>query len=90
VIFQRADWMNEANCRGMDPDLFHPERGKNTDSRAKAACAECPVVKQCRRMALDDYTLTGYWGGMSYKDRQRWRAMNNRAAEAFESLREMA
>jgi hypothetical protein len=33
------DWMSQAACYGLDPDLWFPERGQNYDtSTAKAIC----------------------------------------------------
>ena len=31
IEFQRADWMRDANCRGMDPDFFHPNDAGYTE-----------------------------------------------------------
>lgn len=99
MIFKRSDWMVDANCRGMDPDWFHPARGevgKNTsrDLAIRAVCADCPVVVPCREMGLEDYTLRGYWGGLSERERRierqrrdALRARSERASAAFQSLR---
>jgi WhiB family redox-sensing transcriptional regulator len=72
-IFQRADWMVEAACRGMDPDWFHPRRGQACD-HIKAICKDCPVIDPCRKMALEDHTLRGVIGGMSETERRQWRS----------------
>ncbi len=37
-------WQDEANCLGVDPDLFFPERGAST-REAKEVCRGC-VVRQ--------------------------------------------
>lgn len=62
------DWMAHAECRGLDPDLFHPERGE--DQSAKTVCASCPVIEQCREKAIMDNSLHGTWGGMSVRQRK--------------------
>ena len=46
-------------CRGVSPGVFfHPEgergpRRRNRDAQAKAVCAGCPVVAECRTHALE-------------------------------------
>jgi WhiB family redox-sensing transcriptional regulator len=89
-IFQRADWMEHAKCRGMSPEFFHPTRGQAVD-HIKAICKDCPVIDPCRKMALEDHTLRGVWGGMSETQRrdyrQRRRNRSNRVSAAFQSLR---
>lgn len=93
MIFQRADWMEHANCRGMDPEFFHPTRGQAFEHIIKV-CADCPVIDPCREMGLEDYTLRGYWGGLSERERRierqrrdALRARSERASAAFQSLR---
>ena len=52
------DWQLDSACRGLDSDIFyHPdgERGSARERRvstAKAICAACPVIAQCRAHAL--------------------------------------
>jgi WhiB family redox-sensing transcriptional regulator len=74
VIFERAGWMADAACRGMNPDLFFPERGGST-AEAKAVCAGCPVRVECLDYAITNFEKLGLWGGTS--ERQR-RAMRRR------------
>jgi len=35
-------WQDQANCLGVDPDLFFPERGAST-REAKEVCRGCVV-----------------------------------------------
>jgi WhiB family redox-sensing transcriptional regulator len=65
-------WMDYANCLGVDPDLFFPERGAST-REAKAVCAACTVQEQCLTYALDTVQKFGIWGGMSERERRRIR-----------------
>jgi WhiB family redox-sensing transcriptional regulator len=65
-------WMDYANCLGVDPDLFFPERGASA-SDAKAVCAACQVREQCLAYALDTVQKFGIWGGMSERERRRVR-----------------
>ena len=39
-------WQDYANCLGVDPDLFFPERGAST-KEAKEVCRGC-VVREAR------------------------------------------
>jgi WhiB family redox-sensing transcriptional regulator len=59
-----SNWRNEANCKGLNPELFHPVRGK--DSRqALAVCAGCIVVNECLHYALSNSIKVGIYGGKS-------------------------
>lgn len=50
---QDADWRALANCRDVDPDVMQPEVAAPEDvEEAKAHCAGCPVLEQCRQLAL--------------------------------------
>jgi WhiB family redox-sensing transcriptional regulator len=44
-------WQLRANCLGVDPDLFFPERGAST-KEAKEVCRGCVVREQCLEYAL--------------------------------------
>ena len=61
-----ADWRTLAACRGLDPDLFFPERGDSFTARnAQAVCAACPVAEQCLEFAIEVGETEGIWGGLS-------------------------
>ena len=61
-----ADWRTLAACRGLDPDLFFPERGDSFTARnAQAVCATCPVAEQCLEFAIEVGETEGIWGGLS-------------------------
>ena len=76
-------WQNLANCLGVDPDLFFPERGAST-KEAKAVCQECTVREDCLEYALANGEKFGIWGGLSERERRRIRRQRAlaRAAEA--------
>ncbi len=65
-------WQQRANCRGVDPDLFYPERGAST-REAKAVCGGCEVRFECLEYALDHAEKFGIWGGLSERERRRLR-----------------
>jgi WhiB family redox-sensing transcriptional regulator len=65
-------WQDEANCLGVDPDLFFPERGAST-REAKEVCRGCVVRDECLEFALANGEKFGIWGGMSERERRRIR-----------------
>jgi WhiB family redox-sensing transcriptional regulator len=65
-------WQERANCLGVDPDLFFPERGAST-REAKAVCGSCEVRPECLEYALDHAEKFGIWGGLSERERRRLR-----------------
>ena len=69
---QQAPWRDHANCRGLDPDLFYPERGAST-REAKAVCQGCVVREECLEFALRRGEKFGIWGGTSERERRRIR-----------------
>jgi len=70
--FERQAWMQDAACKGMDPNLFIPDRGSagcNADvMAAKAVCRECPVRQECLEYGLME--KQGVWGGLSERERR--------------------
>ena len=65
-------WQERANCLGVDPDLFFPERGAST-REAKGVCRGCEVRTECLEYALDHGEKIGIWGGLSERERRRVR-----------------
>ena len=67
-------WMRDAACRGMDPELFFPERGASPADyeEARAVCATCPVRQECAEYAVPE--KHGIWGGLSERERRRVRS----------------
>ena len=70
------EWVADAVCGQTDPEVFFPEKGGNSARQAKAICAECPVLDQCREYALaqDAMSLHGVWGGTTQDERRKIRA----------------
>ncbi len=62
-------WQEMANCRGLDPDLFFPERGASTRD-AKRVCGACVVKLDCLEYALEHKEKHGIWGGLSERERR--------------------
>jgi WhiB family transcriptional regulator, redox-sensing transcriptional regulator len=77
-------WQRQANCMGVDPDLFFPERGAST-REAKEVCRGCVVREDCLEYALSNSEKFGIWGGLSERERRkirRRRALERRAGAA--------
>ncbi len=80
------DWQLQGSCRGVDPSLFfHPEgergpRRSNREAAAKAICATCPVLVQCRAAALAAREPYGVWGGLSEHEREQIAGTGRHAA----------
>ena len=69
---EEPTWHDFANCLGVDPDLFFPERGAST-REAKEVCRGCVVRPDCLEFALANGEKFGIWGGMSERERRRIR-----------------
>lgn len=75
------DWQSLANCQGVDPDLFFPQRGASV-REAKAVCSMCKVQEQCLNTAINRGEKFGIWGGAS--ERQRRAIRRQRRAETVQ------
>ena len=79
LVSENWDWQVQAACRGIGVDaFFNPdsERGpakRAREARAKAICAECPVMSQCLDWALSVGEPYGVWGGKSAAERHELR-----------------
>ena len=70
------DWHARAACRNApDPELFFPlDTGPAARqvAAAKAICARCPVLAECRSWAIS-HEAYGIWGGLTEHQRARLR-----------------
>lgn len=66
----RENWQDQANCLGVDPDIFYPERGESHEE-AKKVCNGCIVRADCLSYALQRREKYGIWGGTSERERRR-------------------
>jgi WhiB family transcriptional regulator, redox-sensing transcriptional regulator len=78
---EERSWQQYANCLGVDPDLFFPERGAST-REAKEVCRGCIVREDCLEYALHNGEKFGIWGGMSERERRRIRRQRSIARQA--------
>ena len=65
-------WQEFANCLGVDPDLFFPERGAST-REAKEVGRGGVGRDGCLEYALQNGEKFGIWGGISERERRRIR-----------------
>ncbi len=78
-LFASAAFMAFGACRGVDPDLFFPDRGESLEP-AKRICGECAVRDECLEHALANGERFGVWGGTSERERRRIRRQRRTAA----------
>ena len=74
-VGRSVPWYTLGACRGMDTDMFFPERGERVPDEALEACGSCLVREECETAGLAEY---GVWGGLSERARRR---MRRKAAE---------
>jgi WhiB family transcriptional regulator, redox-sensing transcriptional regulator len=74
---EEEGWVLTASCRVEDPMLFfgpnrfEPKRERlQREAAAKAVCAGCPALVECRAYALAQEELYGVWGGLGEADRR--------------------
>ena len=81
LVEPTENWQDDANCLGVDPDLFFPERGAST-REAKEVCRGCVVRDDCLEFALRNGEKFGIWGGLSERERRRIRRQRAQAVRA--------
>lgn len=65
-------WHAQANCLGVDAEVFFPERGDTAGVRlALAVCEGCPVVEQCLAENLE--AKDGIYGATTGAQRRKIR-----------------
>ena len=75
-------WHAQANCLGVDPEVFYPERGDMAAFRTAVAISQgCPVIEQCleENMAEKD----GIFGGLSGNQRREYRKVHGIRADCL-------
>ena len=86
-----ATWRSAGACLNADPDLFFPismvGRAIEQIQRAKAICARCPVLTECREFARVHDAGYGIWGGATPEERRRERRRAQRQLRAQELQR---
>jgi hypothetical protein len=70
---RRDSWRSRAECRDLPTEWFFTESG-SPHREAVAACARCPVRRECLAAALANGDKHGLWGGTSERERRRIRS----------------
>jgi WhiB family redox-sensing transcriptional regulator len=69
-----VEWSDRAACLSAEPDVFFPvgSAGLAVDdiTAAKAICAGCSVLADCRDYALRSRQPFGVWGGLDEEERR--------------------
>lgn len=69
------EWFKQAACRGLDPNMFMPQRGENNKiKQAKKICDDCPVKDECRDYGLklsQLFDTHGIFGGLTRQERKK-------------------
>lgn len=76
IEVHRPEWHQRAACRGTDPAIFFPEKGRSSlDAVSRQFCAVCPVSAACASAGLNlpQALDHGLWGGLSVTDRRNAR-----------------
>ncbi|TDC04197.1 WhiB family transcriptional regulator [Nonomuraea longispora] len=74
MSLEEIPWLRRGACRFSDPDLFFPLAPTPLqEARAKAVCAGCQVIEECRSYALRTGEAEGIWGGLTPEERRRTR-----------------
>lgn len=61
-----GDWVDDAACRTVDPELFWPETNDGRRAQeAQEVCMSCPVMDKCLDYAIDTNQNQGIWGGLT-------------------------
>lgn len=80
-------WRLRAKCRGMDTDLFFPERQEIVQVlEIRDICADCPVATECLEYALVAGEKHGFFGGKSERQRRNERRKRQYAARQAKAV----
>lgn len=67
------DWLDRAACKGMDPELFWPGKGRYDEvAAARVVCAGCPVTTECLALTWENPSAhrQGVFGGLGERERR--------------------
>lgn len=65
-------WRDDANCAGMNPDIFDAATPEYDKAEAKKTCGACAVRECCLVYALTipgKTRITEIWGGLTGEER---------------------
>ncbi|MGW1080258.1 WhiB family transcriptional regulator [Kitasatospora sp. NPDC002522] len=74
-LLPEPEWVPDAACRYVDPELFFPSQHSSAVQQrglaAKRVCNACPVREPCLAAALVNREPQGIWGGLTTRERHR-------------------
>lgn len=66
------EWLEQAECRGSDPELFFPTRPNSPEVLlALQLCCTCNVRNKCYDVAASNLMIEGIWGGTTQDQRKQ-------------------
>ncbi|MBW3621617.1 MAG: WhiB family transcriptional regulator, partial [Actinobacteria bacterium] len=60
-LTDRESWQDDANCKGVDIDIFF-SLDETDQKQALELCKACPVQRECLRDAIEQREMYGIWG----------------------------
>lgn len=64
----KIDWLELAECKDQDPELFYPLPGERHKAReAFRICRECRVITDCAQNTLDRNESDGIAAGIALR-----------------------
>jgi WhiB family transcriptional regulator, redox-sensing transcriptional regulator len=72
MVDDAMPWQHYALCGEVGGDIFFPAQCEPAEP-AKRICRACEVREPCLEYALDHEGLKGVWGGMSERERRRFK-----------------
>lgn len=81
-------WLDQAACRGCDPDLWHPwgTDYKSDTAPAVDVCRQCPVRLSCLDHAVRTREPDGIWGGLDPDQRRSYARRQQRTAHRLRDI----
>ena len=74
---KKEQWRKQAACAGVPITVFifddEVKYHKDTKLQALEYCDQCPVIWDCLRFAYDNNIQHGIYGGLTTKERRKFR-----------------
>ena len=64
-------WRDDANCIGVDTEMFYPGPSLSLEKVAKKICSQCAVIDYCLNDAINRGDSHGILGGVTGRERKR-------------------
>ena len=63
-------WRDDANCIGVDTEVFFPGPSPSLEKVAKKICSQCAVIDYCLNDAIKKGDSHGILGGLTGRERK--------------------